>query len=146
MIKIYSQLRLLFLLFFFFFFLFCLDLLTEGNREQLRGAMIRLCRWSPNLLPRFLTRSRAVSSAASAPFTQDVLDQISNRLRQLPRITLSENDTFRYRASVLMPLCNINGSAAVLFTKRTDHVGTHKGDVWCAFVFFLTFRLFYYDP
>lgn len=33
------------------------------------------------------------------------------------------------RASVLVPLCRRDGRDAVLFTKRTESVGTHKGQV-----------------
>lgn len=33
------------------------------------------------------------------------------------------------QAAVLVPLCNRNGVASLLFTKRTDNVGTHKGQV-----------------
>lgn len=33
------------------------------------------------------------------------------------------------RASVLVPLCRRQGRPAVLFTKRTETVGTHKGQV-----------------
>jgi NUDIX domain len=32
-------------------------------------------------------------------------------------------------ASVLVPLCNVGGEASMLFTKRSDAVGTHKGHV-----------------
>ena len=33
------------------------------------------------------------------------------------------------RAAVLVPLCIRNGAPAILFTKRTETVGTHKGQV-----------------
>ena len=33
------------------------------------------------------------------------------------------------RAAVLVPLCHVDGQPAVLFTKRTETVGTHKGQV-----------------
>lgn len=33
------------------------------------------------------------------------------------------------RAAVLVPLCHVDGVAAVLFTKRTETVSTHKGHV-----------------
>jgi len=32
-------------------------------------------------------------------------------------------------AAVLIPLCNVNGRASILFTVRTDKVSTHKGQV-----------------
>lgn len=35
----------------------------------------------------------------------------------------------RKKAAVLIPLCNRNGVASLIFTKRTDTVGTHKGQV-----------------
>jgi nudix motif 8 len=33
------------------------------------------------------------------------------------------------RAAVLVPLCHVAGEASVLFTRRSDRVGTHKGQV-----------------
>eukprot|EP01040_Poterioochromonas_malhamensis_P001348 gene1348-1429_t len=35
----------------------------------------------------------------------------------------------RKHAAVLIPLCNRNNIASLIFTKRTDRVGTHKGQV-----------------
>lgn len=32
-------------------------------------------------------------------------------------------------ASVIIPLCNRNGVASIIFTQRTEDVGTHKGQV-----------------
>ena len=39
------------------------------------------------------------------------------------------NTTSRRKAAVLIPLCNRHGKASLLFTKRSDKVGTHKGQV-----------------
>jgi nudix motif 8 len=37
--------------------------------------------------------------------------------------------TDRKSAAVLIPLCNRNGNASILFTKRSDNLRTHKGQV-----------------
>lgn len=37
--------------------------------------------------------------------------------------------TNKKRAAVLVPLCNKHGEASLLFTVRTHHVSTHKGQV-----------------
>jgi nudix motif 8 len=54
------------------------------------------------------------------------LEALSARLAQLERRTLE--GTAR-EAAVLIPFCTIDGEASVLFTKRSDKVGTHKGQV-----------------
>ena len=38
----------------------------------------------------------------------------------------TNNKKGRKQAGVLLPLCNYEGEAAILFTKRTDLVGSHK--------------------
>lgn len=59
-------------------------------------------------------------------FDDDERAKIRARLRALEvrRLTLP-----RPRACVLVPLCHVRGEPSVLFTKRTETVGTHKGQV-----------------
>jgi nudix motif 8 len=59
-------------------------------------------------------------------FDDDVLSGVRSRLASLTRRRLTGDMP---RASVLVPLCHVDGRAAVLFTKRTETVGTHKGQV-----------------
>jgi nudix motif 8 len=55
---------------------------------------------------------------------------IRDRLAQLARRRLPHSDDgVSSRASVLVPLCHAFGVPSVLFTKRTETVGTHKGQV-----------------
>lgn len=61
-----------------------------------------------------------------ARFDDDVLDDVRRRLAALPRRRLKRDGR---RAAVLVPLCHVGGEPAVLFTKRTETVGTHKGQV-----------------
>ncbi len=60
-------------------------------------------------------------------FDTAALDRIRARLAGLAVRTAGEDDM--PRAAVLVPLCIRDGAAAVLFTKRTETVGTHKGQV-----------------
>ena len=39
------------------------------------------------------------------------------------------NGELKRKAAVLIPLCNVNGEASLLFTVRGNNVGTHKGQV-----------------
>lgn len=64
--------------------------------------------------------------AAIERFDEPTLEQVSERLRALARRRV--HDDFK-RACVLVPLCMHRGEPAVLFTKRTETVGTHKGQV-----------------
>jgi hypothetical protein len=50
------------------------------------------------------------------------------------RITISKhipkmNEAVMKRAAILVPLCNRHGKPSILYTVRTNAVGTHKGQV-----------------
>lgn len=60
-------------------------------------------------------------------FNQRVLARIGRRLAARNRAKLHGSSP--RKAAVLVPLCNVNGKASCLFTKRTEEVGTHKGQV-----------------
>ena len=59
--------------------------------------------------------------------TASVRMEIKRRLETLPQRRLTA--TSERSAGVLVPLCQVNGEASILFTKRSDRVGTHKGQV-----------------
>lgn len=59
-------------------------------------------------------------------FDEASLREVHERLGALARRRVVQE---LGRACVLVPLCNHHGQAGVLFTKRTDTVGTHKGQV-----------------
>jgi nudix motif 8 len=61
-------------------------------------------------------------------FDSTELDRLRSRLVALPRRRLRAAPSPR-EAAVLVSLCHIDGEAGVLFTKRSDKVGTHKGQV-----------------
>lgn len=56
----------------------------------------------------------------------EVLTRVTERLERLERRAL---EGVARQAAVLVPLCTIDGAPAVLFTKRSEKVGTHKGQV-----------------
>lgn len=61
-----------------------------------------------------------------SPFSRQELVYIQRFLQNMPR------DVFqaaRKRASVVIPLCNVNGIASVLFERRSAFVRTHKQQV-----------------
>jgi nudix motif 8 len=64
----------------------------------------------------------------SAPhrFDEQTLGSLRAQLRGLARQRLKGEAR---RAAVLVPLCHIDGVASVLFTRRSETVGTHKGQV-----------------
>ncbi len=69
-----------------------------------------------------------MTSTAAAPTTFDEAEllRIEGRLKTLVRRRVAEPLP---AAAVLVPLCLKDGVPAVLFTKRSDRVGTHKGQV-----------------
>jgi nudix motif 8 len=60
-----------------------------------------------------------------ASFDDTILAALQARLAGVARRLPGELK----RAAVLVPLCVVDGQPAVLFTKRTETVGTHKGQV-----------------
>lgn len=59
-------------------------------------------------------------------FTKAGLSMIQRLLHRQPR---EVKQSARRRASVVIPLCNVNGVASVLFERRSVHVRTHKHEV-----------------
>jgi nudix motif 8 len=59
-------------------------------------------------------------------FDDAVRAAVRERLVALPRRRLTGEMP---RAAVVVPLCHVAGVASILFTKRTETVGTHKGQV-----------------
>jgi nudix motif 8 len=66
------------------------------------------------------------TSPPPGAFTDDVLADAQRRLSALARRRIDDDLP---RAAVLVPLCHADGRAGVLFTKRSERVGTHKGQV-----------------
>lgn len=62
-------------------------------------------------------------------FDEGALDTIAARLRGLARRRLPLEGAQERSAAVLASLCDVAGEASVLFTKRSETVGTHKGQV-----------------
>lgn len=59
------------------------------------------------------------------------MDRVHVALRGLARRSLAARpgEQPARRAAVLVPLCNVGGEPCVLFTVRTRHVSSHKGQV-----------------
>ena len=66
-------------------------------------------------------------------FSKEIVQQLRIRSASAGLFVVHEFKNLKYKqkstASVLVPLCNVNGIASVLFTVRTQKVGTHKGQV-----------------
>lgn len=72
-------------------------------------------------------------------FTKAWIDEMTTLAGKFPggRVPISgfpHADKYNWKsaskqASVFIPLCNRNGVASILFTVRSQHVGTHKGQV-----------------
>lgn len=62
-------------------------------------------------------------------FSHPELEQFSKRLKGLTRRTIAPQSKEEKRAAVLVTMCTVKGEPGFLFTKRTDDVPTHKGQV-----------------
>ena len=67
------------------------------------------------------------SIALPPAFTPSERAEVRERLQSLTVRRLT--DVTAPRAAVLVPFCHVEGVLSVLFTKRTETVGTHKGQV-----------------
>jgi len=65
-----------------------------------------------------------IQTLETLPRTQAQLEP-----QQLEVAGAARGESLTSCASVLVPLCNVDGEASLLFTKRSDSVGTHKGHV-----------------
>jgi 8-oxo-dGTP pyrophosphatase MutT (NUDIX family) len=67
------------------------------------------------------------SIALPSAFTAELRATLRDRLQAMALRRFDADDA--PRAAVLVPLCHVGGKPSVLFTKRTETVGTHKGQV-----------------
>ena len=75
---------------------------------------------------RRVTSIPPIQDALPTGFYAPELQQIRSRLARMELRRLHEPAP---QAAVLVPLCHVGGAPSVLFTKRTQTVGTHKGEV-----------------
>jgi len=59
-------------------------------------------------------------------FHPDVIQRLRKRLNRLPREISRRSHR---RASVILPLCTVDGEPSILFTERSHNVNRHKGEV-----------------
>eukprot|EP00501_MAST-03F_sp_TOSAG23-6_P001076 GSMAST32.ASY1.ANO1.1119.1 assembled CDS len=94
----------------------CAKRLHAGETERLES-----------LLKPFLNKDSIVNSPpVPSTLCNDVLELLRKRLSRMPRQI--SNNTSR-RASVVLPLCEVNGLPSVLFTTRSEKVRRFKGEV-----------------
>ena len=88
------------------------SLLSPYSRENVEAARHR--------------RKHRIDSDASGmgeALSKKELSAIQRFLHRMPRYVSKPVDK---RASVVIPLCNVNGVASILFQKRSEKVRTHK--------------------
>lgn len=71
-------------------------------------------------------KRHTIDLSKESGFTRRELVVLQRYLHKMPRQLFKAVDR---RASVVIPLCNVNGVASVLFQKRSDKVRTHKQQV-----------------
>lgn len=70
--------------------------------------------------------NKVVETNLPQKFDEQLLQALRKKLNRIPR-SISKNAS--KRASVIVPLCHMNGIPSVLFTRRSEKVGRYKGQV-----------------
>ncbi|CAB1098651.1 unnamed protein product [Ectocarpus sp. CCAP 1310/34] len=100
----------------------CAHLLEQGDLSGVRKVLL------PFTAKQVAESRRALGRLDLEPegFTKTHMYALRKVLQRLPRhvTTLTEQ-----RASVMVPLCNVDGVASVLFTKRSGNLRAYKNDV-----------------
>ncbi|CAM9217684.1 unnamed protein product [Ectocarpus sp. 6 AP-2014] len=100
----------------------CAHLLEQGDLPGVRRVLL------PFTAKQVAESRRALGRLDLEPegFTKTHMYALRKVLQRLPRhvTTLTEQ-----RASVMVPLCNVDGVASVLFTKRSGNMRAYKNDV-----------------
>ncbi|CAN0477690.1 unnamed protein product [Ectocarpus sp. 12 AP-2014] len=100
----------------------CAHLLEQGDLSSVRKVLL------PFTAKQVAESRRALGRLDLEPegFTKTHMYALRKVLQRLPRhvTTLTEQ-----RASVMVPLCNVDGVASVLFTKRSGNMRAYKNDV-----------------
>ena len=97
------------------------NLLNSGDLGELRQL---LHPFSMESVKRRRRRSQYINLESG--FDRKSLVVLQRFLHRMPRQVFHAAEK---RASVVIPLCNVNGEAHILFEKRSEHMSHHKGEV-----------------
>lgn len=96
-------------------------LVEQGDHERLKILLFPFLKQNIEQ-----SRMRGQACDLSAGFNRTALLMIQGYLHRMPRYVYHGSER---RASVVIPLCNVNGVASVLFERRSATVRTHKQQV-----------------
>jgi nudix motif 8 len=99
----------------------CAQLMQENKSEEMRDILAPYLR--DNVMKR---RNKRRPLDLNTNFNRDDLVILQRFLHRMPRQVFNAREL---RASVVIPLCNDNGVASVLFEKRPITMRKHKGEV-----------------
>eukprot|EP00611_Tribonema_gayanum_P024858 TRINITY_DN5560_c0_g1_i1.p1 TRINITY_DN5560_c0_g1~~TRINITY_DN5560_c0_g1_i1.p1 ORF type:complete len:374 (-),score=64.84 TRINITY_DN5560_c0_g1_i1:391-1512(-) len=99
----------------------CAHLLDRGELDQLKRVL------QPYTAQQ-VQRLREVTPKMdlSAGLKQDHMAMLRKYINRMPRHLAKSTE---HRASVMIPLCNVESVPSVLFTKRSDQMRTHRNEV-----------------
>jgi hypothetical protein len=99
----------------------CAQLIKSNNISELKQILSPYDR--QNVEKR---RQKRTGMNVGGGFTKTHLTMLQKYLNRMPRHVAP---AVGRRASVVIPLCNVNGVASVLFERRSETVRTHKNQV-----------------
>lgn len=111
-------------------------LLEHKSFGELKALLAPYSRESVEARRRRRDRVDASGDKGEDGLSKKQLAAIQRFLHRMPRYVSKPVDR---RASVIIPLCNVNGVASILFQKRSEKVRTHKQQGNCC-VYVLTFK------
>eukprot|EP00039_Didymoeca_costata_P015493 m.264840 g.264840 ORF g.264840 m.264840 type:complete len:345 (-) comp16233_c0_seq28:3989-5023(-) len=100
----------------------CAQLLQDENTEELQFVLLRyqLASLNSNTPP---------ENWVPSELTSDIRKRLAKLLTRLPREYKGLEQIKERRASVLLTLCHFYGEPSVLFTRRSEELGRHAGEI-----------------
>mmetsp|Transcript_18865 Transcript_18865/g.24005 ORF Transcript_18865/g.24005 Transcript_18865/m.24005 type:complete len:411 (-) Transcript_18865:1475-2707(-) len=104
----------------------CANLANKDKMDELKSYLEPFGRIKPDKRHRPKPLRLPNLSEPGGLFQESVLERLKIRLNRLPREITKRA---RHRACVVLPMCLVKNEPSVLFTKRSDDLRRHKGEV-----------------
>eukprot|EP00510_Aplanochytrium_minuta_P002281 CAMPEP_0184012690 /NCGR_PEP_ID=MMETSP0954-20121128/4579_1 /TAXON_ID=627963 /ORGANISM="Aplanochytrium sp, Strain PBS07" /LENGTH=342 /DNA_ID=CAMNT_0026292759 /DNA_START=404 /DNA_END=1432 /DNA_ORIENTATION=+ len=104
----------------------CAQLVATGSMQELKSVLEPFGGIKPDRKQRIRKLIMPDLNEPGGLFQESVLERLKVRLNRLPREITKRA---RLRACVVLPMCLVKNEPSILFTKRSDDLRRHKGEV-----------------